>query len=115
MACLQKEWGLRWEGMAVVKSSVTVLHKELEVVMDKVSELELENATLRKEIKTSSKTCVEGKGRLAKDHGKTRDDFEKERKECDALRAKVGKLEEELQSQRKAPKVSEVETEELES
>lgn len=56
LARLQKECDLNRPRTASAESAVTVPNKELEVVTAKASDLELENATLRKEYETSSKT-----------------------------------------------------------
>lgn len=82
--------------MATVEIAVTVFPKKLEEVMSKVSNVELENATLQKEIERTSKTHVETKAGLAYDLRETRDDLEMKKRECDALRAKIGELEEGL-------------------
>lgn len=52
-ASLQKECNLSWRPKTTDASAITVLHSELEVVTARVSDLELENAILRKEIETS--------------------------------------------------------------
>lgn len=62
---------------------------------------------MQRELETLSKTNAEAKGWHAKDLGETRDTLRKKIKECDALKANVGKLGKELTLLRDALKKNE--------
>lgn len=68
LACLQR--ACNSSRQRIFKNPGTVLHKEIEMVMAKVSDLELENRTLQKKFETSLKTHLEAKVGLAEDPGK---------------------------------------------
>lgn len=73
------------------------------MVTGKVSDLVSENVTLQKKCEKSSKTFAETKAGLTTDFGETRDDFGMIRKNCNALRVKVGELENGLAALRDSP------------
>lgn len=104
---LQRDCDLNRQRTSAAESSVAVPYMEVEVVMVEGSNLELKNATLRKELNASSKTHAEVEPGLAKDLGETLDDLRKKKIECDAPKAKVGKLGKGLESLRDALKVAE--------
>lgn len=107
LANLWKESGLSRQHTAPAESAVTNLHKELEVAMFKVSNIEWENETLRNEFETLSKTHVETETGLAKELVETHDDLAKKTRECDTLKAKVGKFEKGLATLPEAPNENE--------
>lgn len=49
---LQKDWGSSRQRTTIAESALTALQKEVEVVAAKVSNLEAENATLKKVLET---------------------------------------------------------------
>lgn len=115
LARLQKECTSSRQHTATTESAVTVLHKEVELVRKKVSELELENATPLEECETSSKTHARTEVGLAEDLGATCGDLGKEKRECDTLRAKVGELEKRFAAVHNALKANKKKLEGLES
>lgn len=68
------------------------MHIVLKGVTAKISNLDSENALLRKKVETSSKTSAEAKADLVRNLGETRNDLGMKVRECDAHRAKVGEL-----------------------
>lgn len=111
---LQKEYDLNWQRAATGESSVTVLHKELEVATARDSELDTKKKKVLKKLETFSTTHAEAKAGLSKDLSGTRADLGKETKECDALRAKAGRLVQALATLHDAPKVSDEKIQRLE-
>lgn len=74
---LQKKRDLCWQRTPTAESSISDLHEKLEVVTAKTSSLELESATLRKELGTSSTMYVESEAGISKGLGETRGDMGK--------------------------------------
>lgn len=73
-ACLPKNCDSTRQCIATTKSAVIVFRNELEVVAARSSDLELEMATLPKEVETLPKTHAETKVGLTKDSGERPDD-----------------------------------------
>lgn len=61
--------------MVAAEGSITVPHKNLEVVTAKVDDIELEKTALRKVLGTQSTTHANIDTELSKDLGETSDDF----------------------------------------
>lgn len=70
--------------MATAKKELTALHKELGVVKTKVSDLECENATLRKEFEKTPKTHAETEAGPSRNLGEPLDNLTKKPRECNA-------------------------------
>lgn len=113
LARLQMECDLSRTYMMSAGSAGTVLHRELEVVTALVRDLKLGKETLRKKFETSSKTHGKTEAQLVQDLRETCDNLGIKIRECDVLRAKVGKLEKGLATLCDALKVNEMKIEVL--
>lgn len=87
---MQKECVISRKGTVIARSSGTVLHKEIELIAPKVSDIEFESATLFTELKTSSNTHAKVEAGLDKDLGETCHELKKRTRESDALREREG-------------------------
>lgn len=98
LARLQQECDSSPQHTVTAESSLSAMRKDYEAVTAKFRDLESENAKLRMELETSSKTRAKTEAALAKDHRETHDKIERKTRECDACRAKVCKLKKRLAS-----------------